>query len=130
MVNQIYISVRGTNMNELLRKLVKNYRICTTQIETKKLVKEHPPNLYDENKQLLFSISMSGEHKGTITFSKYSLLPLPETITKGKKDQIVHFEDVYSYKEYPIEGPKREWYVNFADKHLFGYYGVSSPSTV
>lgn len=108
-------------MDKELVKLHKAYLLVTKTYDTKTLVKKYPPNVWVEQKQVVFDIAMSGEHNGNITFSKYKAFPLPNTISRGTT-QNIYKQDVF---EYPKFDPSQqvEWHINFADENLFGYYG-------
>src|SRR5690606_905115 len=70
-----HIAETVEKMDNNLTSLHNKYCIVTQNYDTKTLVNKFPPKIWSANKKVLFSISMSGEHKGTIKFSKYSPFP-------------------------------------------------------
>lgn len=90
------------------------------------LVRQHPPVLRNENKQLLFAIACppGSVHDGELEYSRWPELPLPSPRAMDPADatRLVEVRDGH-YDYLPILEPGVEWHVNFADPNLFYAYG-------
>jgi hypothetical protein len=102
----------------------KSFLIASKTYKTEELVEKHLPILTNGNKKTLFGIAMKGLHSGSICFSRYNAMPLPNTFNASGPTKLIYHQDVYKY---PVYDPNEqiEWHVNFADEHLFGFYGGS-----
>lgn len=91
---------------------------------TQELVETYPPDLYDSNKKIVYDIACppGSLHQGEIVLSRWRAMTLPETfLTSGK----TVLEEYSGYFEYELSNTSNamEWYLNFADRHLFFAYG-------
>src|SRR5262245_53569494 len=86
------------------------------------LVRDFSPKLNDENKKLVYQIASQSntDLKGTLSFSRWPAMPLPERADPKTTTKIESRPDVYTYDS-PAEGTI-EWHVNFAHKDLFAFY--------
>lgn len=64
------------NTETLLKKREKSL-IGTKNFDTKELVEKYPPKIFNQNKKILFEISMKNKHSGKILFSRYNSMNLP-----------------------------------------------------
>lgn len=108
------------NSETLLKKREKSL-IATKTFDTPELVEKFPPKVFNENKKVLFKISMANKHSGKIVFSKYNSMSFPSKFDPYKTEFIMD-EHGYQYEE-PKEKNTISFHVNFADTQLFGYYG-------
>src|SRR3954451_11599445 len=84
------------------------------------LVRQHPPVLRHENKQLLFAIACPAGtvHSGRLDYSRWPeiALPLPLELDRARIDRLVEVRDgYYDYRPIFDTGVGVEWQVNFAD---------------
>jgi hypothetical protein len=92
------------------------------------LVRQHPPVLRHENKQVLFAIACPAGtvHSGRLEYTRWPEIPLPHPLALDptRFDRLVEVRDGY-YDYRPILGREVgvEWHVNFADPNLFYAYG-------
>ena len=99
-------------------------RICQQEFNTQDLVTRFPAKLSDRNKKTIFDMSSppGAVHAGTISFSCWRLMPLPETLTRGAASPSFELhEKIFTYD--PSPQGRVDWHLNFADLDLFGYYG-------
>jgi hypothetical protein len=94
------------------------------------LMRQHPPVLRHENKQLVFAIACPAGtvHSGRIEYSRWPeiLLPQPFEIDPVRAARAVVVRDgFYDYRPVLEPGAVVEWHVNFADPNLFYAYGSS-----
>jgi hypothetical protein len=92
------------------------------------LVRQHPPVLRNENKQLLFAIACppGTVHSGRLEYSRWPEMPLPppREVDLGSAARLVVVRDGhYDYRPILDPGAGVEWHVNFADPNLFYAYG-------
>src|SRR3954452_20853729 len=92
------------------------------------LVRQHPPVLRHENKQLLFAIACptGTVHSGRLEYTRWPdmPLPLPLELDPGRLNALVLVRDgYYDYRPNLDTGVGVEWHVNFADPNLFYAYG-------
>ncbi len=87
------------------------------------LMTAHPPRWRDTNKQIVFDISTppGSVHRGQVEYSRWGAMPLPSSIDiASAAARLRHCPGFY---EYGAPAPHAvEWYVNFADSSLFGFY--------
>jgi Poly (ADP-ribose) glycohydrolase (PARG) len=84
-----------------------------------RLLREHPPELSDPNKLLVFELALSGERAaGTIGVTRWNAAALP---TELAATELVAMPGYYDY----AGDDAGVWHVNFADPHLFFAYGSS-----
>jgi len=100
----------------------KDYLHARQTYETAALVASYPPNMKHPNKLKLYSLSCPNGtvHRGQLAVSRWRLMTLPERFSESKI-KFVMKESSYGYE--PQESGFVEWYVNFADRQLFGFYG-------
>ena len=96
--------------------------------EAARLVRQHPPVLRHENKQLLFAIgSPTGTaQSGRLEYSRWpeSAPPSPLELDAARINRMMVVRDGY-YDYAPVLDPSAgvEWHVNFADPNVFYAYG-------
>ncbi len=91
-----------------------------------RLMAEHPPIWRDPNKRIVYGISCpaGSVHRGTIHYTRWPAMPLPQTIDAAAAARRVEGrEGYYDYASVPQAGAGVEWHVNFADPLLFVAYG-------
>jgi hypothetical protein len=86
------------------------------------LIREHPPELYDGNKQLVFEIARWAgfPFEGQVDYARWLAQELPEEVTLQSA-----FSVRPGYFAYAAPGDPADvaWHVNFSDPHLFVAYG-------
>ena len=92
------------------------------------LVRQHPPVLRHEHKQLLYAIACPPDtvHAGELAYTRWPELPLsaPRPIDPADLGRLVVVLDGhYDYRPVLEAGARVEWHVNFADPNLFYAYG-------
>lgn len=87
------------------------------------LILAHPPVWQHPNKEVVAAISCPPDavHAGTLGYSRWAALPLPEVASQDAATTVVERPGFYDYA--PIVAGAIEWHVNFADPHLFVAYG-------
>ncbi len=116
----------------------KKFLIIRQTLDCQQLLTTHPPKFKSANKQLLYhhfipDLSKAFPLKQSITLSKYNHnnLPLPKHLSNPQQyidTQFLCKPDVYDYaapeKEKKGKNDKKtyDFYVNFADANLFGFY--------
>lgn len=86
------------------------------------LMTAHPPRWQDKNKRIVFDISTPSGcvHGGEVEYSRWGAMPLPSSIDiLSAAARLRHCPGFYEYGA-PLDRAV-EWYVNFADPHLFGF---------
>jgi hypothetical protein len=108
-----------------LHQLEQAYLLARKAYDADALVREYPPHLVHPNKQHLHQLTCPPDrpHRGTLVCSRYQEMPLPTSFPQLADHPVEHLmrEDVFGY-EPPAPGAV-EWYLNFADEHLFFAYG-------
>jgi hypothetical protein len=104
-----------------------DFLIVRHALDARELVTAHPPRFTHAHKKLVHALSSPASEppRGTLVFSRHRARPLPEEL--GTAALAVEMrEDVFGYEPTP-SGPRPvvEWYLNFADPHLFVAYGGS-----
>jgi hypothetical protein len=104
--------------------------IIRKKFELNDLINNYPPKLFNSNKKILFKLSLPKEEKynGEIEFIKYNNFLIPKLYPKSKKSnlKIKIKNHSFDYKEkYQKDENTLHWHLNFADKHLFGFYSGS-----
>lgn len=100
--------------------------IVRLTFEAEHLMHAHPPLLRDANKQRVFELACppGTEHGGTVGYSRWLSLPLPDTFDAAVP--LPRLDIRIGYYDYRAEWPGAiEWHVNFADAQLFVAYGSS-----
>jgi hypothetical protein len=93
------------------------------------LMRRHPPAVHDPQKAVILSIAAPADavHSGSIEYTRWPAMFLPGQIAPGAAARLIEVRD--GWFEYPAaEGQEAAcqrvaWHVNFADAHLFGFYG-------
>ena len=101
-------------------------RICHQVFDAQELVSKYPAQLSDRNKEIVFEMSSptGAIHSGTISFSRYREMPLPESLKRvGTCPRFELSEDYFTYDS-PPQG-RVDWHLNFAHYDLFCAYGGS-----
>ncbi|MGC4048073.1 MAG: hypothetical protein QM758_30145 [Armatimonas sp.] len=83
------------------------------------LMDQHPPRWQHPYKKLAASLTCPEgcQHLGTIEVTRWATLPLPEEIP-SPNPVVEAIPTFFGYEP----SDNAEWYVNFADRSLFGYY--------
>lgn len=96
--------------------------IDRVSFEAGELIREHPPELYDGNKQLVFEIARWAgfPFEGQVDYARWPAQELPEEVTLQSA-----FSVCPGYFAYAAPGDPAAvaWHVNFSDPHLFVAYG-------
>ena len=96
--------------------------IDRVSFEAGELIREHPPKLYNANKQLVFEIACSSgfPFEGQVDYARWLAQELPEEVTLQSA-----FSVRPGYFAYAVSGDPTAvaWHVNFSDPHLFVAYG-------
>ena len=96
------------------------------------LVRQHPGQLRNQNKQLLFAIACGpgAVHAGQLEYSRWPEMPRPDPIPFDEarfRSLVVVQDGFFDYSEVLPPGVGAgvdvEWHVNFADPNLFYAYG-------
>jgi len=101
-------------------------RISHQQFNAQDAITKYPPQLSDRNKQILFDISSppGASHSGTISFSRWNPMALPETVRRGAARPDFQLRtDFFDYG--PSSRDSLIWHLNFAHNDLFRFYGGS-----
>ena len=97
-------------------------RLC---FDTQRMIHEFPPEIQNRNKLEVFKIACPKGcvHSGEIAFSRWSEIPLPETVTISEwRTNIQIREDVFGYEPTEQAG-MMELYLNFSNYEIFTDYG-------
>ena len=96
-------------------------------LDSGQLMADHPPELEDANKRLVFNIAHphGSRLSGQIGFTRWGAMDLPSNFslidvletTEGRAD-------IYDYQPVSDYPSATEWHVNFADPELFFGYGT------
>jgi len=92
------------------------------------LKKRFPPQFIMQNKQILYLLTETTvKPTGKVGFSRWSPMDLPNSSPDHELTNM-YKEDLYLYTHTRIPEVKvtdiKEYYLNFADRHLFMYYGT------
>jgi hypothetical protein len=99
--------------------------VCRKSFDAKNLVETVPIGLSHPYKKLVYDIACppNSKHSGNIVSTRYNPIPLSSTFpAPGSTTQFEMKEDVFQYTP-NNDSNTVEWYVNFADTHLFVAYG-------
>jgi hypothetical protein len=90
---------------------------------SQELVESFPPKLTNPNKQVVHRLACppGAQHGGEITVTRWAEMPLPRNLGTHEL-QISQRQDFFGYEPTTKQGIV-EWYLNFADEHLFYAYG-------
>lgn len=112
---------QDTNENPSPRKAC----LARISLDVRQLGTKFPPRIFATNKQLLYELACP---KGVeslsevLTFSRWSSTSLPASFSRNASTTKFSTEqNVYPYGN--SEDGNVDFWVNFADKHLFGFYG-------
>jgi hypothetical protein len=88
------------------------------------LIGEHPPQWNHPNKRTVYQISSTSgfPFEGQHVYSRWAEQPLPTFVRK--QGQFSLRSGVFDYTP-PVEPLEVDWYMNFADRHLFFAYSSS-----
>lgn len=92
-------------------------------LSSQQLVESYPPKIIHPNKKIVYSIACppGTVHSGEITLSRWAEMELTRSIG-SHATEFEQREDYFGYE--PNNRPGMvEWYLNFADQHLFVAYG-------
>ncbi len=90
------------------------------------LAAAHPPQLRHPNKQVVFDVACppGSRHDGSIGYSRWPARSLPLAVHgAGAAARLDEREGIFDYERVLPDEDGTEWHVNFADSHLFAYYG-------
>lgn len=92
------------------------------------LLRQHPPKLRNENKQLLFSIASPPDaiHSGELEYTRWPELALPTALELDPsrlERRLVVLDGYFDYHAVLEPAVGVDWHVNFADPNLFYAYG-------
>ena len=98
-------------------------RICHHEFDAQALVTKYPAQLSDRNKAIVFEMSSprGATHSGTISFTRWRQMPLPETLMRASRLECELREDFFTYETPPQN--RVDWHLNFAHYDLFCAYG-------
>lgn len=90
--------------------------------DANELVRAHPPRFQHTNKKLVHRLACppGAIPEGRIGFSRWREMTLPEALPDREPILEVR-EGAFGYEAEPANVVS--WYMNFADRELFGYYG-------
>ncbi len=96
--------------------------------EVEQLLDNHPPILSDRNKKLVFDIAypVRTVPQGGIEYSQWCSPSLSQSQSINLSSaalKMISRGGFYDYLPSAAFEDAMEWHVNFADAHLFGYYG-------
>ncbi|CAF0721462.1 unnamed protein product [Adineta steineri] len=98
------------------------------EIKSRELYEKYPPNFKHENKIFIFDL-LNKKHKYSPSEDKSILItrwkpfvPFIET-TNSIQTKVSYHKDVFDYEPIGDKETTVEWYLNFANNDLFGYYG-------
>ncbi len=95
--------------------------IDQSTFDAAELMAEFPPRWQHANKAAVFQVANSSgfPYQGEIHYARWGALPLPEQVEKRSPIQVAP-----GFFEYLPPAPgMTEWHLNFADRHLFAFYG-------
>jgi hypothetical protein len=87
------------------------------------LMAAYPTRWQDGNKRIVFDVSSpaGSVHRGQVGYSRWAAMPLPASIdVASAAARLRHYPGFYEYGAPPSGAV--EWYVNFADPRLFGFF--------
>ena len=89
------------------------------------LMADHPPRLHNANKQVVLDIACppGTVHRGTIEYTRWPAMQLPEHLGPMPADLVVASPGFFDYRPVVDRDDVVEWHLNFADPHVFAYYG-------
>lgn len=98
---------------------------CRAEYDAQQIMTSHPPRWAHPNKQLVASISCPPgcHHAGQIGFTRWKARPLPVEINAQEFGTTLELQSGFFRYQPPVAPPATvDWYLNFADPHLFGFY--------
>ncbi|RIA83352.1 hypothetical protein C1645_880546 [Glomus cerebriforme] len=111
-----------------MTKLISDHLTHHESFITNDLVKDNPPEWYCENKKLVYKMATpkgADSFHGKLEYTRWEEFPLPKSFNsfEDEKEMRIEVKDyVFDYSP-PDDDDTVIWYVNFADRNLFGYYG-------
>lgn len=102
--------------------MVEPAEICRERFAARELTARHPPRISFEKKRLLLALAWPAGYvqHGDIVLSRWRAGALPDALGSAAPELVMR-EDFFAY-EAAAPGWD-DWYVNFADPRLFGFYG-------
>jgi len=96
--------------------------IHNASFEAGELIRQHPPQWDDRNKQTVFEIASSSEFpiEGQVVYARWPVQGLPEHVPSPSPFAVRPGLFAYGVPEEPTTVA---WHLNFADPHLFVAYG-------
>lgn len=94
--------------------------------DARALVAAHPPALGNRNKRVVYEVACPAGtvHRGRIACTRWGAMAFPTTVDpSAAADAVVARSGYYDYVPTRDLAATMEWHVNFADPHLFAYYG-------
>jgi hypothetical protein len=105
-------------------KVIKNHLTHHKSFIASELVKHNPPKWYCKNKELIYKMATPegvDSFHGKLEYTRWEEFPLPKSF--GESDMKIEVKnDVFDYSP-PEDDNTVVWYINFADRNVFGYYG-------
>lgn len=111
---------------ERLRKIENQGLLWRHSIISSDLMAEYPPKFMNTHKKWIYdqNTQWTEPPSGELTISRWKALqiPFPEDFIPASSGETL-FEMASGFFEYRVfEGSETTWYLNFADRNLFGYY--------
>lgn len=93
--------------------------LARARFGTAELVAEHPPELRDARKRLLLELAWPPGYRpgGELEVTRWRARELSAAPGPGRAPEVERRPGFFTYERVG------EWHVNFADTHLFGFYG-------
>jgi hypothetical protein len=98
--------------------------VCRRDFVAQEIVDKFPARLHDRNKRVVFDMSSppGSQHSGTIFFTRWMPIPLPEMVSRTNAHPVIELRD--DYFTYEPQTPGRfDWHLNFSHYDLFCAYG-------
>ncbi|GBB89541.1 hypothetical protein RclHR1_16260001 [Rhizophagus clarus] len=118
-------------LNQIL-EVINNHLTHHESFIPSELVKSNSPEWYCKNKKLVYEMATpegANSFHGKMEYTRWEEFPLPksfkgenDTFKDGKVMEIEVRNDVFDYSP-PEDDNTVNWYINFADRNVFGYYG-------
>jgi hypothetical protein len=108
-----------------MQKMITNHLTHHKSFIASDLVRDNPPRWHCGNKKLVYEMVTSNESNsfhGKLEYTRWEEFPLPNSFNNFKEMKIEVRNDVFDYSS-PEDDNTVIWYINFADRNLFGYYG-------
>lgn len=101
-------------------------QLVSVSLNAASLVQKYPPRCSNANKKMVFEMSLktNPNHDGELVFTRWKCFRLPRTLKFETTTELEVLPDIYTYPT-PTNSSTYSWHVNFADPHVFGFYGGS-----